>query len=121
MNILTMATFSGLPNEAILEIWRRVLQAEDIKSFASSSKKIYALSGQVLLVWEHRTLKHAFSTFNNGGTRGQDSRISAAGLLKAIKMNSRVALHVYYISSAFSNTHYVPFKRLTSCIAMSRS
>ena len=37
-----MATFSSLPNELLVEIWRHVLQPEDIERLAMSSRKIRA-------------------------------------------------------------------------------
>ncbi len=85
----TMATFSALPNEILLEIWSHIPQPEDIESFASVSKNVYAISCRILR--EHRALKHKFSTFNNGG---RDSKVSAAGLLREILINPRVALYV---------------------------
>lgn len=84
-----MATISGLPNELLVEIWRHILQPEDIESFALASKKIHAVSGPFLL--EHRELKYRFSKFDTGGLC---SEISAAGLLKEITTNPHVALYV---------------------------
>ena len=84
-----MATVSGLPNELLVEIWRHILQPEDIESFALASKKIHTVCGQSL--FEHRRLKYRFSKFDTGGLC---SKISAAGLLKEITTNPRVALYV---------------------------
>ena len=91
-----MATISSLPNELLVEIWRHVLQPEDIESFALASKKIHAVSDPFLL--EHRELEYRFSKF---GTGVVCSKISAAGLLKEITTNPRVALYVkeLFISS----------------------
>ena len=84
-----MATFSNLPNEILLEIWSHIPQPEDIESFASVSKNVYAISYRFLR--DHRRLKHKFSTFNNGG---RDSKVSLAGLLREVIINPRVALYV---------------------------
>lgn len=84
-----MATFSSLPNELVIEIWRHVLQPEDIERFAMASKKIRILSSSVLL--EHRKLTRDFSYLDNWDRK---SKGSVAGLLKEILTNPRIALYV---------------------------
>lgn len=84
-----MANISSLPNELLVEIWRHVLQPEDIESFALASRKILAVSGPFLL--EHRKLKIQFSAFDTGA---QQSKMTAAGLLKEITTSPHVALYV---------------------------
>lgn len=83
-----MATFSSLPNELVIEIWRHVLQPEDIERFAMASKKIRILSSSVLL--EHRKLTRDFSYLDNWDRK---SKGSVAGLLKEILTNPRIALY----------------------------
>lgn len=89
VNSLTMASFLSLPNELLIEIWRYVLHPEDIESFALTSRGILALAEPFLE--DHRTLKKKFSTCYTWRPAG---KVSAAGLLKEITMNSRVALYV---------------------------
>lgn len=88
-----MAKFADLPNELLIEIWSYMLQPKDIESFASASKIIRTLSGKTLL--EHRKLTRQFSTFKIGSPK---SRSSAAGLLKEILTNPRVALYIRTVS-----------------------
>ena len=84
-----MVSFSSLPNELLIEVWRHVLHPEDIESFALTSKEILALAEPFL--GEHRTLKEKFSTYYTWRPGGN---VSAAGLLKEITINPRVALYV---------------------------
>ena len=84
-----MASFSSLPNELLIEIWRHVLHPEDIESFALTSHGIRALAKPFLE--EHRALKDAFSTYS---TRRPVGKVSAAALLKEITIHPRVALYV---------------------------
>ena len=84
-----MVSFSSLPNELVIEIWRHVLHPEDIESFALTSKEILALGESFL--GEHRTLKEKFSTYYTWRPGGN---VSAAGLLKEITIHPRVALYV---------------------------
>ena len=84
-----MASFSSLPNELLIEIWRDLIHPDDIESFAMTSKGIRALAKPFLE--EHRALKDTFSTCH---TRLSAGKVSAAGLLKEITMNSRAALYV---------------------------
>ena len=84
-----MVSFSSLPNELLIEIWRHVLHPEDIESFALTSKGMLALAEPFL--GEHRRLKENFSTYYTCRSPG---KVSAAGLLKEITINPRVALYV---------------------------
>ena len=84
-----MASFSSLPNEIVIEIWRHVLHPEDIENFALTSKGVRALGKPFLE--EHRALKDTFSTYC---TRRPVGKVSAAGLLKEITIHPRVALYV---------------------------
>ena len=84
-----MASFPSLPNELLIEIWRHVLHPEDIESFAMTSRSIRAVATPFLE--EHRALKDTFSTYYTCRSAG---KVSAAGLLKEITINPRVALYV---------------------------
>ena len=84
-----MASFSSLPNELLIEIWRHVLHPEDIESFALTSHGIRALAKPFLE--EHRALKDTFSTYPTWRRAG---KVSAASLLKEITIHPRVALYV---------------------------
>ena len=88
-----MANFSDLPNELLLEIWNHVSQPKDIENFALVSKTIRTLAIRTLR--EHRKLTREFSKFHIGDPK---SRVSAAGLLKEILTNPRVALYVKEIT-----------------------
>ena len=84
-----MISLSSLPNELLIEIWRNLLHPDDIENFALTSKGIRALAKPFLE--EHLALKDTFSTCH---TRLSAGKVSAAGLLKEIAMNSRAALYV---------------------------
>ena len=88
-----MAKFADLPNELLIEIWSYVLQPRDIENFAFVSKTIRTLSGKILP--EHRKLTRQFSSFEIGARK---STASAAGLLKEILTNPRVALYIRTVS-----------------------
>ena len=83
-----MAKFSDLPNELVLEIWSHIMQPKDIENFALASKTIRTLAGKILV--NHQKLTRELSTFDIAGSK---SRFSAAGLLKEILTNPRVALY----------------------------
>lgn len=93
-----MAKFADLPSELLIEIWSYMLQPKDIENFASVSKLIRTLSGKILL--EHRKLTRQFSSFEIGAP---NSRASAAGLLKEILTNPRVALYTKNVSVTMSH------------------
>ena len=84
-----MANFSALPNELLVEIWSHVQQPKDIENFALTSKNIRVVASRILL--HHRELTRQFSNLEVGG---QKSKVSAAGLLKEIVTDPRVALYV---------------------------
>ena len=88
-----MAKFSNLPYELLIEIWSHILQPKDIENFALTSKTIRTSAGRILR--EHRKLTREFSTFDVGGRK---SRFSAAGLLKQILIDPRIALYIKKIT-----------------------
>ena len=65
------------------------MQPKDIENFALASKTIRILAGKVLV--DHRKLTRELSTFY---TDYSESRFSAAGWLKEILTNPRVALYI---------------------------
>ena len=84
-----MASFSNLPNELIVEIWSHILQPKDIENFALTSKTIRTLAGKILV--NHRKFTRELSTFDIDSSM---SRFSAAGWLKEILINPRIALYI---------------------------
>lgn len=82
-----MAVFSDLPNELVIHIWTYVIEPESVESFALVSKRIYGLATPFLK--EHKCLKQQFSRFHYSSPRYR-----AAGLLKAILLNPRIALYI---------------------------
>ena len=65
------------------------MQPKDVENFALTSKTIRTLAGKILR--EHRNLTCKYSTLHS---ENPNSRVSAAGLLKGILKNHRVALYV---------------------------
>lgn len=96
-----MAKIFDLPNELLAEIWSHVEEPKDIENFALTSKVIRSQSGKILQ--GHRKLTQAFSKFVIGG---QNSRVSAAGLLKKILKTPQVALYVREITVNSCNSHW---------------
>lgn len=51
-----MARFSDLPNEMVTEIWKHVLEPEDVESFARVCKTVHGQASSFLRL--HRQLRH---------------------------------------------------------------
>lgn len=86
-----MKGFSDLPNEIVVQVWRSVLQPEDVQNFALTTKGIMALGRA--FIEEHNRLKARFSSILNF-----QSRMDPADMLKTLLLNPRATLYVRNIS-----------------------
>ena len=84
-----MTRFDSLPNEIILELWRNILEPDDIASFAQVSRRIFALATPTLK--EYHLLKSRYSICEKHST--WDGSIFAL-LLKDVLLNPHIAFYV---------------------------
>ena len=88
-----MTSFSSLPNELIVEVWRQVLDPEAVESFALASKKIHALGRA--FIEEHNRLRANFSSVTHFG---DEAGSGPAETLKTLLLNPRAALYIQSFS-----------------------
>ena len=100
-----MTSFTDVPNELIVEVWRQVVDPKSVENFALTSKRIHALGGD--FIKEHNELKVKFSSVSEYGL---GLRIGPAETLETLLQNPRIALYVRTISidSYRSPCHYEP-------------
>lgn len=88
-----MATLPQLPNEMITEIWTHIIEPQDVESFATVSKNIYAVGTP--FVEEHNRLKREYALFETGP---DTDPMAPTSLLKDVLLRPRVALYVNHLS-----------------------